>query len=127
MIALLEHDAATGVLLVYQTGQRTEADAGSQEDMLAEKVAATAPSGFLYVMDQARWDVSPQTWGRMLNTAATMIGSRPVALIMPSDFPDDQMTMLHGTVSAHAMTLEIFREEDEGRRWLLEVLPAGTG
>jgi len=115
MIAMLEYDAETGILLVYQTGQRTEADAGSQEGMLADEVAKTDPSGFLYVMDHARWDVSHETWLRSLKTAATMIGTRPAALVMPSDFPDEQVALLFGTVSAFGLRLETFRDEEEAR------------
>lgn len=86
--------------------------------MLADKVEETDPSGFLYVMDHARWDVSHETWLRLLKTAATMIAARPAALVMPSDFPDEQMALLFGTVSAYRLRLEIFRDEEEARAWL---------
>ena len=118
MIAMLEYDSETGILLVYQTGQRTEADAGIQEGMLADKVAETDPRGFLYVMDHASWDVSHETWIRLLKTAAIMIGSRPAALVMPRDFPDSQMAVLFGTVSAYGLELETFPDEETERAWL---------
>lgn len=118
MIAMLDYDADTGILLVYQTGQRTEEDAGIQEGMLADKVAETNPAGFLYVMDHASWDVSHETWVRLVKTATEMIGGRPAALVMPRDFPAEQMALLLEITASYGLRLEIFRDEDAGRAWL---------
>lgn len=119
MIALLDFDTATGILLVYQTGQRTEDDAGNDEAMLEDKVREVSPRAFLYVMDHAQWDVSEATWMRLLTNGADLVGSKPVAMVMPVGFPDEQMAMFSKVVAAREINLQVFPDEEAARTWLI--------